>query len=454
MFVPNPALDGWKRPRPRQASEHMGTISELVVYPVKACRGVSVTSARVTKTGFELDRAFCVVDTIGNVVWKASWEKLPPPVGQQPARACAYSRASTFTNRKGEAISQRALPVLATIGVALSASGDELTLSAPGKPQVVRKALHPVPRHCLSPPSGMRDLKVPTAIEAYEKAPEIEIFASGNTTPSLGASAPGGWNFGSIMCRCYEPASAWLTEYLNRTVDPAQPGVYVSGKSKTSTFALVRSVTSGLEMSSFKRESAPLAAQAFAPATPLRTATLLRVLHCVRSRGPGSGEGEERPRVRAALRGKFEALLGLQPVSPFQHSVVRRHRTPRLRGRLRHSGACKHHRRRRRCGLAARSTHSPPRALCLGCPEPSHATDGRQMARGRRRHGPRSSSARRARPPAPTAASSSCTRSRSALAAPCRAMAPKEPLRPYRPQASPGYWPRAALVMKGGLGAV
>ena len=71
------------------------------MYPVKACRGVKVKSARVTNTGFELDRAFCVVDTKGNVVWK------------------------------GEAISQRALPVLATIDVALSASGDELTLSAP-----------------------------------------------------------------------------------------------------------------------------------------------------------------------------------------------------------------------------------------------------------------------------------------------------------------------------------
>ena len=51
---------------------------------------MKVKSARVTNTGFELDRAFCVVDTKANVVWK------------------------------GEAISQRALPVLATIDVALS----------------------------------------------------------------------------------------------------------------------------------------------------------------------------------------------------------------------------------------------------------------------------------------------------------------------------------------------
>ena len=179
----------------------MGSIAELWVYPVKACRGVSVKSARVTNTGFELDRAFCVVDTTGNVVWK------------------------------GEAISQRALPVLATIDVALSASGDELTLSAP----------------------GMRKLNVPTAVEAYQNAPEIEIFSSGNTTPSLGASAPGAWDFGSIMCRCYTPAGAWLNEYLNRD-DPTKPGAYVSGKTKTSTFALVRSVTRGLEMSTFKRE--------------------------------------------------------------------------------------------------------------------------------------------------------------------------------------------------------
>lgn len=93
----------------------MGSIAELWVYPVKVRRGVSVKSVRVTNTGFELDRAFCVVDTTGNVVWK------------------------------DEAISQRALPVLATIDVALSARGDKVTLSTP----------------------GMRKLNVPTVVEAY-----------------------------------------------------------------------------------------------------------------------------------------------------------------------------------------------------------------------------------------------------------------------------------------------
>ena len=68
---------------PRIGAHPCAHLGELWVYPVKACRGVKVKSARVTNTGFELDRAFCVVDTKGNVVWK------------------------------GEAISQRALPVLA-----------------------------------------------------------------------------------------------------------------------------------------------------------------------------------------------------------------------------------------------------------------------------------------------------------------------------------------------------
>ena len=46
---------------------------------MKACRGVKVKSARVTNTGFELDRAFCVVDTKANVVWKG--EAISPPGG-------------------------------------------------------------------------------------------------------------------------------------------------------------------------------------------------------------------------------------------------------------------------------------------------------------------------------------------------------------------------------------
>lgn len=57
---------GFSGPNPRASGRVVGVLR----YPVKACRGVKVKSARVTNTGFELDRAFCVVDTKGSMVWK------------------------------------------------------------------------------------------------------------------------------------------------------------------------------------------------------------------------------------------------------------------------------------------------------------------------------------------------------------------------------------------------
>jgi uncharacterized protein len=43
-------------------------ISALYVYPVKACRGVSVTSSRVVARGFEHDRRYMIVDAAGRFV--------------------------------------------------------------------------------------------------------------------------------------------------------------------------------------------------------------------------------------------------------------------------------------------------------------------------------------------------------------------------------------------------
>jgi hypothetical protein len=49
----------------------MARIAELWVYHGESVpRTVKLKSARVTNTGFELDRAFCVVDTKGSMVWK------------------------------------------------------------------------------------------------------------------------------------------------------------------------------------------------------------------------------------------------------------------------------------------------------------------------------------------------------------------------------------------------
>ena len=41
------------------------TVSQLIVYPVKSCAGVQLKQALLTETGFELDRAWMVVDAKG-----------------------------------------------------------------------------------------------------------------------------------------------------------------------------------------------------------------------------------------------------------------------------------------------------------------------------------------------------------------------------------------------------
>src|SRR5215208_963102 len=43
-------------------------IARLFVYPVKSCAGVEVTEAVLTETGFDLDRAWMVVDAQGEFV--------------------------------------------------------------------------------------------------------------------------------------------------------------------------------------------------------------------------------------------------------------------------------------------------------------------------------------------------------------------------------------------------
>jgi len=43
-------------------------ISRLTVYPLKSCKGIDVKRARLTETGFEWDRCFCVIDKDGEFI--------------------------------------------------------------------------------------------------------------------------------------------------------------------------------------------------------------------------------------------------------------------------------------------------------------------------------------------------------------------------------------------------
>ena len=155
-------------------------IEELWVYPVKGCRGVRVPSAKLTASGLEHDRLFCVIDVDGEVV---------------AAR---------------EAISKRKLPALATISVAFTDDG--------GAPAIELSA------------EGMAaPCRVPLGAAAYESESEVTVECSGRSTT---AADGGGWRLGAVAGHAHARASAWLTEHLNR----------VGGKRPT-TYALVRGGT-------------------------------------------------------------------------------------------------------------------------------------------------------------------------------------------------------------------
>ncbi len=50
------------------AFDLQATVARLFVYPVKSCAGIELPSARLTDTGFALDRAWMVVDAAGDYV--------------------------------------------------------------------------------------------------------------------------------------------------------------------------------------------------------------------------------------------------------------------------------------------------------------------------------------------------------------------------------------------------
>ena len=59
-----------------QAADLQGVISQLVVYPVKSCAGVSVQEAILTETGLEFDHAWMVVDEHGGFLTQREWPRM------------------------------------------------------------------------------------------------------------------------------------------------------------------------------------------------------------------------------------------------------------------------------------------------------------------------------------------------------------------------------------------
>lgn len=156
-----------------------GIIHELLVHPIKACRAVSVQTATLTSTGLKYDRAWCVLDYHGD----------------------------RFAER--EAISQRKIPKMATVGVEFSENGDSLIINAPDMPTLV----------------------VPVDEDAYLDNDQVTVNCSGVST-----TGGGGWHLGTMTgYSAGKEAEKWFTEYLNR------PDV-VKSKKTAARYLLVRSI--------------------------------------------------------------------------------------------------------------------------------------------------------------------------------------------------------------------
>ena len=183
------------RARGASSTRIMVVLDEIWIYPIKSCRGVQVQSARVTPAGLQYDRMMCVVDLEGTVVARC------------------------------EAISQRKMPVLATVEVSLADDASSIRLCAPGMPP----------------------LKLPLDEGSHQMEPLITVQAS-----SVSTEEGGGWWLGQTTARQSIAGSAWFSEYLNRNAgDLLQPSLLVSGGSRPASFALCFCYGRGIEMTSY-----------------------------------------------------------------------------------------------------------------------------------------------------------------------------------------------------------
>ena len=136
----------------------------LYLYPVKACQPISLQKTKLDSAGFQLDRAFCIVDINGD----------------------RYAEK--------QALSQRLLPSLASIKVEFE--------------DVKKKNVL-----VLSAPNMGKKLRVYTSEKKYEKNPQVLVECAGRSTTSNG-----GWSLGVLPgWYCGDEATRWLSGYLNDT---------------------------------------------------------------------------------------------------------------------------------------------------------------------------------------------------------------------------------------------
>lgn len=187
--------DHWKAEHTSPAGA--GTIKSLFIYPVKSCKGIEVTTARVIPTGLEFDRLFTFAQL-----------KSPFPVGVGE-RGAEEAKAHAW-----DFITQRQFPLLATVETELwqpdlakmkpgtlgvRSSEAFLVLRFPWRSAGVRGALETVAAKCLRGPSGQPEKEVLLPVRApsgeevkakgYEYA-DVRVWGDTATGLNMGSELP------------------------------------------------------------------------------------------------------------------------------------------------------------------------------------------------------------------------------------------------------------------------
>jgi len=51
-------------------------LSEINIYPIKSCHGISLTEAAIRQRGLECDRRWVIVDRDGNFLTQRKWPRM------------------------------------------------------------------------------------------------------------------------------------------------------------------------------------------------------------------------------------------------------------------------------------------------------------------------------------------------------------------------------------------
>ena len=102
-----------KRANGNRGKQGVPTVEELVTYPVKSCRGVSVTKSKVLPTGLEYDRLYAFAQR------KSKRRESPPPSDVVVVEKEEAGRGRDEDDGAWEVLTQRQCPRLATISVDL-----------------------------------------------------------------------------------------------------------------------------------------------------------------------------------------------------------------------------------------------------------------------------------------------------------------------------------------------